>query len=97
MDELQFEWDERNIRHMMLESPRGITPDLVERLKDNEPKFFRETRPDRSGTHLMVAPDDSGRFWTIVLLDKGENVWRPITGWPSTNSQIRRYREESDD
>jgi len=30
-------------------------------------------------------------IWTVILLDLGEGQWRPITGWPSTGSEMRRY------
>ena len=42
----------------------------------------------------MIGPDSSGRFWTIVILPaelSGE--WKPITGWPSDNAEVRRYNE----
>jgi hypothetical protein len=42
----------------------------------------------------MIGPNDDGRFWTIVLASISEDVWRPITGWPSTNTEIRRYNGE---
>jgi hypothetical protein len=43
----------------------------------------------------MIGPDEDGKFWSVVLLEIAPEVWRPITGWPSTNSEIRRYEGES--
>lgn len=93
MGETDFEWDEANIIKIV-SSGRGITPELCFELAENDPRFFPEERPSKSGDFWMIAPDDRGRFWTIVVVSKGPDRWRPITGWPSTNSQIRRYRDE---
>jgi hypothetical protein len=41
----------------------------------------------------MIAPDNEGRFWTVILLQSGPDKFRPITGWPSTASEIRLYKE----
>jgi hypothetical protein len=32
-----------------------------------------------------------GRLWTVILLEKGGDLWRPITGWPSTGSEMRMF------
>jgi hypothetical protein len=92
----RFEWDDDNLRHVLQESPHGITPVLCETLKNDRPKMFPNTaRPGRSGSHVLVGVSDD-RFWTVVLLNKGSGMWRPITGWPSTPSEIRLYNEEID-
>ena len=90
---MQFEWDDNNLLHMLVESPNGITPDLLEELMTNGPKLFDDPRSNTSGSHFLIAPDNHGRFCTVAVLEKGDNLWRPITGWPSTNRQIRLYRE----
>ena len=94
MTEIEFEWDDANLYHTLVEAPKGITPALLEVIKGNTPKFFPEDREGRSGTHRMIAPDDDGRLWTVILLKKSARAWRPITGWPSTNRQIREYGED---
>lgn len=86
----EFEWDEENLEHLR---PHGVTLELAEEIKDGAPLFFLN-RPGRGGTHMMIGPDDSGRFWTIILVEAGaEGRWRPITGWPSDNPEIRWYNE----
>jgi len=40
------------------------------------------------------APE--GEFWTVILLQLGNNLWRPITGWPSTASETRLYGDRKD-
>jgi hypothetical protein len=44
----------------------------------------------------MIGPDEDGRFWTIVLLYRDADLWRPITGWPSTNTEKRLYDGSKD-
>jgi hypothetical protein len=90
---VEFEWDERNISYILSKEDRKITPSLVAEVSENDPLLVPETRGGRSGSHKMIAPANDGRYWTFVLLDKGNDVWRPITGWPSTNAEIRLYEE----
>lgn len=72
-----------------------MTPTLVAEIADNAPKIFPEIPEEgKSGSHRMIGPNESGRFWTIILLDKGQGFWRPITGWPSTNPQKELYKKE---
>jgi hypothetical protein len=77
-DEIQFEWDEGNFLKLN-DAERGVTPALCREIADIEPRFFIETRENRSGDYWMIGPDRTGRFWTIVLVSKGEGLWRPIS------------------
>jgi hypothetical protein len=51
------------------------------------------SREGRSGSHLMIGPCISGRYWTIVVMevDDALGLWRPITGWPSTEKEIKAW------
>jgi hypothetical protein len=92
---MDFEWDAANLRHVLEERSRGVNPALVDEISNGAPKLFPNALMEgRSGSHLMVGPSAEGRFWTIVLLYKHSDLWRPITGWPSTNAEIRLYRED---
>jgi hypothetical protein len=97
---VEFEWDERNLHHMLTDRPHGISPELVLEVSGRVPRLFPNA-PDaartRSGSDLMVGPDVAGRFWTIVLLDRRNGLWRPITGWPSIPTEIRLYMEDQRD
>jgi hypothetical protein len=41
----------------------------------------------------MIGPCISGRYWTIVVVevDDALGLWRPITGWPSTEKEIKAW------
>ena len=92
---MEFELDPRNLKHFLEDHPeRGINQALLNAIANGEPKVFEnEPRADRSGSHLIIGPDGNRRFWTIVALQISEDRWRPITGWPSTNLEIRRHQE----
>lgn len=90
---MQFQWDDANLTKLE-EAGRGIGPELCEEVASGSPKFYPETRSGRSGDFWMIGPDQDERFWTIVLVQKGDDLWRPISGWPSTRRQIRIYLEE---
>jgi hypothetical protein len=88
IDVWEFEWDDTNLEHQ----EHGLAPVLAEQVKDLSPKFFRN-KPAKAGTHRMIGPGINGRFWTIILKPTAERGrWRPITGWPSTGPDVRRYR-----
>jgi uncharacterized DUF497 family protein len=89
-----FEWDSNNLPHCQR---HGVTPELVDEISLNQPRLFPDDSDGHSGSDFMIGPDDDGRMWTIVLLSHLDNTWRPITGWPSTNTEIRQYREVTDE
>ena len=89
LDISEFEWEaDKNEAHC---ARHGITPLLVEVIKNGNPKFF-PNKVGLTGTHMMMGPDDTGRFWTIIILPTArKGTWRAITGWPSTNREVTLY------
>ncbi len=89
---IEFEWDEVNETHC---ARHGLTPVLVEAVKDGRPKIFRN-KEGRTGTHMMIGADNEGRLWTMIMLPTGRpGIWRAITGWPSTNSEISLFERKT--
>lgn len=81
-------WEESNLAHC---ARHGVTPLVVAEVKDGSPRFWLND-PHKTGTHMMVGPDATGRFWTIVILAGGHvGDWKPITGWPSTPTEVKEY------
>jgi hypothetical protein len=89
----EFQWDARNSEHA---ARHDVTPRLVLEIAANAPRVFPNSGAGRSGSHLMIGPDGGGRLWSIVLLRISDGYWRPITGWPSTNTEIARYGSKAD-
>ena len=87
----ELEWDEANIEHC---ARHELTPTVAESVRTGAPKLFPNGE-SKTGSHVMVGPNEPGRYWTVILLDLGNGKYRPITGWPSTNTEIRHYRSES--
>ena len=89
---LGFEFDEANIAHL---SDKGIDDALVYEIFAGEPRF-REERSGRAASHHMIGPNARGRIWTIAIVETDDEraIWRPITGWPSTSREARRWQDE---
>ncbi|TAK58231.1 MAG: hypothetical protein EPO22_11120 [Dehalococcoidia bacterium] len=87
-----FEFDDANVAHMAL---HGLEPNMVWDVWADEPILVPRT--GRSGTHLMIGQESSGRVWSIavLLVDDELDIWRPITGWPSTRKEERTWRGRS--
>jgi hypothetical protein len=71
-----------------------VTPDVSTSVLGNQPKLF-ENKTGRTGTQMMIGPDEKARFWTVILTDLETGRFRPITGWPSTGQEIQRYKGEA--
>lgn len=91
---VDFEWDSGNLRHILSDSPHGLTPALCHQIRDGMPRIFEARKgPGRSASHMIIGPDDDQRFWTIIVVYKEHGMWRPITGWPSTGSELKLYQQ----
>jgi hypothetical protein len=90
----EFEFDARNLSHFS----HGLTDIVIWDVWAGDfGVFVNPPQPTRSGTHLMIGPDSTGRLWTIVVVEVDQEAgrWRPITGWPSTAKETEAWREES--
>ena len=82
-----FQWDEENENHQT----HGLNVWIADQVKDNTPVFFPNER-DKTGSHKMIGPDNDQRFWTVILVRTDTpKIWRPITGWPSGDSELDAY------
>ena len=91
-----WQFDSGNLTHL---ARHDLDAALVEEIAAGEPRFVQNApKADRSGSHLMIGPSKSGRYWTVVIT-KARDVpftWRAITGWPSTRKEERLYREQAE-
>lgn len=68
---VDFEWDSGNLRHILSDSPHGLTPALCHQIRDGMPRIFEARKgPGRSASHMIIGPDDDQRFWTIIVVYK---------------------------
>jgi hypothetical protein len=77
-----LEWDEANESHL---ADHGLTAEMVEEVLDNDPLFFNNV-PGRTATHVMIGVTNSGSHLRISILETHPGVWRPITGWRSSEA-----------
>jgi hypothetical protein len=92
----EFEFDDRNRRH--LQETARLDEMIITEVWSGRPVFaINEPAETRSGTHLMIGPDISGRIWTVVIVcvDARAAIWRAITGWPATAKEIRTWKSAS--
>lgn len=87
---MEFEWDEENQNHL---ARHKVNRRIVRTIADGPYELFTNVEGE-TGTHIMIGPGDTGRLYTIILLDLGEERWRPITGWASDRPEIQMYWEE---
>ena len=92
---MRFELDEVNLKHFVEDHPeRLISPEKLYEIAAHDPKVLDNVpKEGRTGSHLLIAPDDAGRYWRLAAIHVYKDVWRPITGWPSTRAEIRRAQE----
>jgi uncharacterized DUF497 family protein len=84
----EFDWDDRNERHC---ARHGLDPVTAEEVKNRRPKIFQNVA-GKTGTHIMIGPDRTGRCWTVIMVPAGtRGWWRPVTGWPSDKGELRKY------
>jgi hypothetical protein len=93
IDVIGLEFDDVNVEHL---ARHGVTPDDLWSVLLTAPQFFMNL-PDHGGSHVMLGPDERGRFFYASIVQVGTTgVWRPITGWPIRSARARRlYREEN--
>jgi hypothetical protein len=86
-----FEWDDDNEAEC---GNHGLSPEIAFEVLIGMARFFLN-KPRRTGTHMMIGPDNTGRCWTIPMLKTTKtNVWRPITGYPSAKSEMELYEDQ---
>lgn len=50
-------------------------------------------RGRRRGLYKVIGRDWAGRFLTIILeATTIRTTWRPVTGWPSSRAEIKKFR-----
>ena len=89
-----LDWDERNQSHV----EEHIDVELIEDLFDGGNWFVFPNYGGHPPEHrLFIGQTPAGVFVTAVLRDlshESPGLWRPITGWLSTQTERKRFRKE---
>lgn len=93
MEIAAFEWHRANIAK--LNQGHRIGQWEVDELRElNE--WAVDVHPDYPGQVRIIGPTRAGRFLTVALEPTEDPaVWRPITGWPSTEREIAYHHEQN--
>jgi uncharacterized DUF497 family protein len=84
-----LEFDDNNIEHL---GKHGIAPEEIEQITGNDYITARNVRQPESRI-VMIGRTDGGRLLTVVLeATRDDVVWRPITGWESTQEERKLLR-----
>jgi hypothetical protein len=91
---VDLEWDENNERHI----EEHIDPWLIQDLIEGGDWFaFRNYHGHPPEHRLLIGRTPAGVFVTAVLREptwENPGVWRPITGWLSTDVERKRFQDE---
>lgn len=81
----RFEWDEKNLEHIIQHS---VDQDEAEAVLDGNPLILR-TADDK---YLAYGPTDEGRYLLVVFVRKLGPIIRVITAQDMKNGEKKRYR-----
>ena len=84
-------WDDWNISHL---ARRQITPEDIEWLLSGmqpRPRFDR----GRNGTLAVWGKDKRDRYLLLILAERGERAFYPVTARPMTSREKSRFKELS--
>lgn len=82
-----WQWDDGNLPKA---AAHGFTPGTVDEVAGTAPRFRTNLR-GRATTHQIIGPAADGRMWTLCVMYVYEDVWRCVTGWPSTRRESEWY------
>lgn len=92
-DIVDLEWDANNVGHV----EQHIAPWLIdEMLEGGRWLSFRNYKGHPPEHRLFIGQTPSGQHVTAVLREptwENPGVWRPITGWLSTESERAKFRD----
>jgi hypothetical protein len=84
--------DDTNRRKMAIHGVTG--KEAMEAASDPEAKAFRNHSPE-AAPWVLVGRTRQGRYVTLPLDETPEmGVWRPRTGYDSSNKELRRFKNE---
>ena len=88
MENLQFDWDEQNVRHLALHQ---ISPAESEQVLEDRPRDFEIELRNGEDRVTQVGETNAGRILIVVSTLQDRKV-RVVTAWPA-KERLRRYFE----
>jgi uncharacterized DUF497 family protein len=86
MNNLIFDWDERNVGHLVRHQ---ISPEEAEQVVLNRPVELGSELRNGEEWVAQIGETDAGRVLTVISTMAGEKI-RVVTAWPA-NKKYQRY------
>jgi hypothetical protein len=89
-----LDWDEENQAHVEVHIDWWQVDELLE---GGDYHAFPNTKGHPPGRWLFTGRTEAGAWVTAVMQqpNDGSRIWRPVTAWPSTSVEQRRYDTEA--
>jgi uncharacterized DUF497 family protein len=86
-----FVYDDENEEKF---AAHGLSAFQVDQILDNE-FLLVPNKKHRRGKFLVIGRDHGGKFISVPIEPtSSRNDWRPITAWPSKESEIAEFRKQ---
>lgn len=69
----------------------GVTVEEVQEVLDGNPRFY-ENRLRRRASHVLMGLTFDGRLLVIPIERITQGLWRPVTAFDPTPTQVATYR-----
>jgi hypothetical protein len=88
----EFVFDEESLIHI---ARHDVYEADIREVLENSPQFFiNPPSSERTATHLMLGPNQAGRFLLAAIIQVEGTIWRPITAhWFHARLARRFYTE----
>lgn len=84
-----LEWDDGNLDEI---ARHQVTAIEVFQVLDGSPVFVRNKKQHQARL-IMIGPTAGGRILSVPIAETPvDGLWRPATGWVSTEAEKARYR-----
>jgi len=88
-----FVWNDEIEAHL---AKHEVTRAHIRAVLANTPRYF-ENLEGRGGSHVMVGPDNEGRYFYVSISRTVEATrWYPVTAWPLGRRGARIYNSRGD-
>jgi hypothetical protein len=90
VDVFALAFDDRNLAKLAM---HGLAMRDALEVLDEDPRLMLNLSPD-GAPYVLIGPTAAGRMVTLPIDPTPEpGVWRPRTGYPSSDSEALRYEE----
>ncbi|OJV19651.1 MAG: hypothetical protein BGO21_21550 [Dyadobacter sp. 50-39] len=95
---MRFEWDDNNLRHIILDYPeRGNKVEEIESVFDDPNLVIQAGRRNQWEQRFEAVGRGNSQILKVVIFTVNHGVIRPISCWSANKQTIRYYYENIQD